>query len=102
VRKQGGTVVFKRSKLPCLRKGGLLLILSGFARVTSMTSSERNTLPCSCFWVDLTLYCFPDYAFNVAEFHGQNTGALKLDTLTQVHAVLSMADLSRQYSLMCH
>jgi hypothetical protein len=38
--------------------------------------------------MELNLYHFPDDSFHAFGFHGQNTGVLKLDVMTQVYATL--------------
>jgi hypothetical protein len=39
--------------------------------------------------MEFNLYHFPDYAFHVSRFLGQDTGVLKLGLPIQVHAVLA-------------
>jgi hypothetical protein len=36
----------------------------------------------------LDIYCLPDDAFHAYGFRGQDPGVLKLDTVTQVYAVI--------------
>jgi hypothetical protein len=39
--------------------------------------------------MELNLYCFPNKTFHMSGFLGEHTGVMKLDVVTQVHAVLS-------------
>jgi len=49
----------------------------------------------------LDLCCFPDDAFHVSGSHGHDPGVLKLDTVTQVSAVLKPQLICQDDSLMC-
>jgi len=40
--------------------------------------------------MELGLHCLPDDVFHDSGLHGQDPGVLKLDTVTQVYAVLSL------------
>jgi len=43
-------------------------ILSGFAKMASMTSPGRNFFPVHVIRMELNLYCLPDDAFTVSSF----------------------------------
>jgi hypothetical protein len=44
--------------------------------------------PCSCYGMEVNLYCFPYDVFHASGFHGQDIVVLKLDIVTQVYVVL--------------
>jgi len=62
-------------------------IPSGFAVETSMTCSRRD-LPCSLIRMELDFCCLPEVVFHASVSCGQDPGVLKLDTVTQIYAVL--------------
>jgi hypothetical protein len=80
-------VIFKSSKSPCLRRGP-------YFRVYKSSFHDLLMQKCSSLFMlfiglELNYSYFPDDVFTASRFHGQDTGVLKLDAMTQVYAALS-------------
>jgi len=56
---------------------------------------RENLLPYICCQQGAQFYCFPNDMFCKARFLLLDTGFMKLNVVTQVHAVSATADFSR-------